>query len=109
MYTSVILGRAGSIDVRRRAVVVDVVLGIRGIVLPEREERSFWIDGDTLTGGNSDPIGFIANLDERAPGWNAAAGHAVVLGAGGAARSAAFGLIGRGFDVRITESSAQYG
>lgn len=63
--------------------------------------NTVWIDGDTLTGGNSDPIGFIANLDERAPGWDAAAGHAVVLGAGGAARSAAFGLIGRGFDVRL--------
>jgi imidazolonepropionase-like amidohydrolase len=32
---------------------MSVVMGIRGIVLPEREERSFWIDGDRL---RTDPV-----------------------------------------------------
>src|SRR5436190_22298264 len=43
--------------------------------------NTVWFDGDTLTGGNSDPFGFMANLDDRAPGWHARAARAVVLGA----------------------------
>src|SRR5437762_8225950 len=58
-------------------------------------------------GGNSDPYGFIANLDDRAPRWDRAAGRAIVLGAGGAARSAAFGLIRRGFRVPLVNRTRQ--
>jgi shikimate dehydrogenase len=47
----------------------------------------------TLLGGNSDMFGFIANLKEGAPNWRAAAGPAVVLGAGGAARAVLAALI----------------
>ena len=35
---------------------------------------------------NTDGIGFLANLIEGAPGWQAKAGPAAVIGAGGAAR-----------------------
>lgn len=57
--------------------------------------------GDDLVGGNTDAIGFIANIDERAPGWDRGGRKAVVLGAGGAARAATYGLIGRGFEVAL--------
>ncbi|HUB95170.1 MAG TPA: shikimate dehydrogenase, partial [Stellaceae bacterium] len=40
-----------------------------------------------LTGANSDMFGFLENLRAGAPGWRAADGPAVVLGAGGGARS----------------------
>jgi shikimate dehydrogenase len=63
--------------------------------------NTVWFEGDALTGGNSDPHGFIANLDDLAPGWNVPRCHAVVLGAGGAARSAAYALLGRGADVSL--------
>jgi shikimate dehydrogenase len=55
------------------------------------------IDGD-----NTDGYGFIENLRERAPGWSASAGPAVVLGAGGAARAAIDSLQQAGArDIRL--------
>lgn len=63
--------------------------------------NTVWLEGSTLLVGNSDIHGFIANLDESAPAWDVAGGHAVVIGAGGAARSATYGLVRRGFDVSV--------
>lgn len=63
--------------------------------------NTLWYEGQTLVGGNTDAIGFLGNLDERAPGWDAKPGQAALLGAGGAARAAIFGLRQRGFRVGI--------
>ena len=52
-------------------------------------------DGSSAT--NTDGVGFLANLDEGAPGWDAHPGPAVVLGAGGAARAVVWALLERGF------------
>ncbi len=41
----------------------------------------------SLEGRNTDGIGFLAHLRDQAPAWQPAAGPAVVLGAGGAARA----------------------
>jgi shikimate dehydrogenase len=60
-----------------------------------------WVESGRLLGGNSDTHGFIANLDERAPGWQVPGCRAVVLGAGGAARSAVYMLKQRGVEVDI--------
>ncbi len=60
----------------------------------------YW-DGDVLAGDNADALGFMRNLNDRAPGWDKGARRAVVLGAGGAARAAVYGLIGRGLEVAI--------
>jgi shikimate dehydrogenase len=49
-----------------------------------------------LTGTNTDGFGFLENLKEGAPSWNPAAGPAVVLGAGGAARAVIVALIDAG-------------
>lgn len=55
-----------------------------------------------LEGRNTDGYGFIANLENRAPGWKAAAGPAVILGAGGAARAIAAALEAEGApEIRI--------
>src|SRR5919204_2150035 len=51
-----------------------------------------WLENGKLMGGNSDVPGFIANLDDRAPGWNVPGCKALVLGAGGAGRSAVYAL-----------------
>ena len=50
----------------------------------------------TLEGRNSDGFGFLEALKQGAPGWQAAAGPAVVLGAGGAARAVVATLVGAG-------------
>ena len=41
----------------------------------------------SLEGRNTDGIGFLAHLRDQAPAWQPAAGPAVVIGAGGAARA----------------------
>ena len=56
----------------------------------------------TLLGDNTDGFGFIASLSESRPGWRAAAGPAVLLGAGGAARAVAVALLDAGApEVRL--------
>jgi shikimate dehydrogenase len=47
-----------------------------------------------LEGRNTDAFGFRENLAASVPGWRAAAGPAVVLGAGGAARAVVASLLG---------------
>ena len=63
--------------------------------------NTLWLDNGRLMGGNSDTHGFIANLDDRAPGWNVPGCRAVVLGAGGAGRSAVYALRQRGVEVHL--------
>lgn len=48
-----------------------------------------------IVGFNTDYIGFLANLDQQAPGWDKGLNRAVVLGAGGAARAVLVALAHR--------------
>ncbi len=57
--------------------------------------NTLWFEGPCLRGDNTDVGGFLANLDEQAPGWDRKGGPAVVLGAGGAARAVLAGLAAR--------------
>ncbi|MGN0931858.1 shikimate dehydrogenase [Falsigemmobacter intermedius] len=51
---------------------------------------------------NTDGIGFLNNLRQEAPGWNAALGAAAVFGAGGAARAVISALLEAGApEVRV--------
>jgi shikimate dehydrogenase len=59
--------------------------------------NTLWLEDGALVGTNTDATGFLANLDQAAPGWDRAAGTALVLGAGGAARAVVFALTTRGF------------
>ena len=52
-------------------------------------------DGQIIA-DNTDGIGFINNLKQGAPSWNAESGAAVVLGAGGAARAIIYALLQEG-------------
>ena len=63
--------------------------------------NTLWLEDGKLMGGNSDVHGFIANLDDRAPGWNVAGCKAVILGAGGAGRSAVYAFGQRGVQVHV--------
>jgi shikimate dehydrogenase len=63
--------------------------------------NTLWREDGRLCATNTDVHGFLANLDEGAPGWDSSRGTAVVLGAGGASRAVVFGLKQRGFS-RVT-------
>lgn len=56
----------------------------------------FVADDGRLVGTNTDAFGFIENLTEGCRSWRAAAGSAVVLGAGGAARAVCAALLDAG-------------
>ncbi|MFT4130092.1 shikimate dehydrogenase [Labrys sp. (in: a-proteobacteria)] len=58
--------------------------------------NTLWFEGSQLKGMNTDVTGFLANLDQEAPGWSAGMTQAVVLGAGGASRAILYGLLQRG-------------
>jgi shikimate dehydrogenase len=59
--------------------------------------NTLWFEGDTLWADNTDVIGWLADLDDQAPGWDTSPDTALVLGAGGAARAILYGLRERGF------------
>ena len=52
-----------------------------------------WREDGFLWGDNSDVAGFLANLDESAPGWAERRRSAVVIGAGGGARAIVHALL----------------
>ena len=52
--------------------------------------------GGEITADNTDGLGLLAALEQQAPGFDIAAGPAVILGAGGAARGAAAALAAAG-------------
>lgn len=63
----------------------------------------------TLEATNTDAFGFREHLRETAPEWQAAAGAAVVFGAGGAARAVIAALAEAGVtDIRIVNRTAEH-
>ena len=102
-------------------------LGFAGcnLTLPHKIEALPWVDAvdpmalrigavNTLTvradgslhGANTDAFGFIQSLREAHPSWQASAGPAVVLGAGGAARAVVWALADAGAkDIRLLNRS----
>ncbi|MDZ5451663.1 shikimate dehydrogenase [Labrys sp. ZIDIC5] len=58
--------------------------------------NTLWYENGVLKGMNTDVAGFLANLDQEAPGWSDGMKQAVVLGAGGASRAILYGLLQRG-------------
>lgn len=63
--------------------------------------NTLWLEQGALRGTNTDVHGFVAHLDNTLPGWAVSDHHAIVLGAGGAARAIVYGLKSRGVE-RIT-------
>ena len=91
----------GNVTVPHKEVAFRIASEKDDVALAIGAVNTLWIDGGQLCATNTDGPGFLANLDDRAPGWDANPGVAVVLGAGGAARAVVWGLMRRGFAVRI--------
>jgi shikimate dehydrogenase len=69
--------------------------------------NTVWYEGDALIGGNTDWYGIVASLDDIHPGWDAAPGTVVVLGAGGSARAAVFAFLERKHSVAIVNRTRE--
>ena len=57
--------------------------------------NTLWLENEKLHGDNTDVEGFLSHLDDSIPGWDLRTQHALVIGAGGAARSIVYGLNAR--------------
>jgi shikimate dehydrogenase len=63
----------------------------------------------TLAGTNNDCYGFIQNIKQEQPGWRAASGPAVVIGAGGGARAVCYALAQEGArEIRLVNRSVAH-
>lgn len=58
--------------------------------------NTLWLENEKLHGDNTDVEGFLSHLDDSISGWDSRTHHALVIGAGGAARSIIYGLSERG-------------
>ena len=63
-----------------------------------RAVNTLWRQDGRLMGDNTDVAGFLANMDEAAPGWAEWRRFAIIVGAGGAARAIVYALMSRGFE-----------
>jgi shikimate dehydrogenase len=68
--------------------------------------NTVWYENGELIGGNTDWRGIVESLDDIHPGWDASAGRAVILGAGGSARASVYGLLERKYSVAIVNRTA---
>ncbi|KAB2879395.1 MAG: shikimate dehydrogenase [Pseudorhodoplanes sp.] len=72
--------------------------------------NTLWLDGGVLRSTNTDVEGFLANLDAATPGWDRGLETALVLGAGGAARSVVFSLVARDVaNIRVVNRTPERG
>jgi shikimate dehydrogenase len=73
--------------------------------------NTLWRQDGRLWGDNTDVAGFLANMDEVAPGWAKQGKLAIVVGAGGAARAIIYALVSRGVErvavVNRTQARAE--
>lgn len=103
-------------------------LGFAGcnLTIPHKVEAMRWLDtvdvvaqrigavntvlvgpDGALEGRNTDAFGYIENLRQEHPHWNALAGPACVIGAGGAARAILYALLDAGApSIRLCNRSA---
>lgn len=91
----------GNVTVPHKAVAHRIVSERDPVAEATGAVNTLWMEAGKLCGANTDAPGFLANLDDRAAGWDARPGDAVVLGAGGAASAVGWGLRRRGFRVHL--------
>jgi shikimate dehydrogenase len=97
----------GNVTVPHKAAAVPYLARVDAAAEAMGAVNTLWWEGEDLVGGNTDAAGFLGNLDEAAPGWGEDVRKAVILGAGGAARAAAWGLLARDVDVAVCNRSRE--
>lgn len=92
-------GYAGcNVTVPHKIAAFETVTHTDAIAQALRAVNTVWHEDGVSYGTNTDVHGFLANLDDGAPGWDGGLDRAVVLGAGGAARGIVYGLLSRGIE-----------
>ncbi|MCB1516246.1 MAG: shikimate dehydrogenase [Hyphomicrobiaceae bacterium] len=70
--------------------------------------NTIFVSGNRIVGDNSDAYGFLANLDDKAPGWDENLEIVTILGAGGASRALIHGLKSRtGATIHLANRTLQ--
>jgi len=87
----------GNVTVPHKEAVLDLVDEIDETARQIGAVNTVWLEDGRLMATNTDSLGFAANLDEVAPGWNRGK-RAIVFGAGGASRAVIHALLARSFD-----------
>lgn len=89
----------GNVTIPHKQAVMDLVDRPDSIAVELGAANTLWVEEGLVHATNTDGYGFLANLDERSPGWAADGKRevAVVLGAGGASRAVVRALLDRGF------------
>jgi shikimate dehydrogenase len=82
----------GNVTVPHKEVAFAAVAGRDAVTEALGAVNTLWHEGGKLFGANTDVHGFLAQLDESAPRWLERTKTALVLGAGGSARAAIYGL-----------------
>lgn len=80
---------------KETALAISDVITDRAALIGAANTLTFRKDG-RIQADNTDGHGFIANIKQNAPDWNAKAGPAMVLGAGGASRAVISALLAEG-------------
>ncbi len=82
----------GNVTVPHKEIAFAAVAGRDSVAEALGAVNTLWHAGGKLFGANTDVHGFLAQLDESAPRWLERTKIALVLGAGGSARAAIYGL-----------------
>lgn len=86
----------GNVTVPHKEAVLPLLDGLTEAARAMGAVNTIWHENGRLRGDNTDASGFIDHLDASVPGWSRRVDTALLLGAGGAARAVAHGLLTRG-------------
>jgi shikimate dehydrogenase len=97
----------GNVTVPHKEIAFAAATSRDGVAEALGAVNTLWHEGGKLFGTNTDVYGFLANLDESAPQWPARTKTALVLGAGGSARAAIYGLLERSVGTILVANRTQ--
>ena len=94
----------GNVTVPHKEAMAALCQRLSPVARRTRSVNTIWFEQDELCGDSTDGAGFVAALDQAAPGWDGDRSRAIVLGAGGAARAIVDVLQQRGFQSLVVAS-----
>ena len=86
----------GNVTIPHKEAVFALCDSVDPLALTIGAVNTLVVENGRVHGINTDYLGFLGNLDAMAPGWSQGLDHAIVLGAGGAARAILVALRSRG-------------